>query len=198
MVITLASFKGGVAKTTSAVHLAAYLQPHGPTLLIDGDQTRSATNWARHNALPFQVADARHAADVSRTFTHIVVDSAAHPGRADLAALGRGVDLLIVPSTPDLLALDAVRQTLDALRAIGTTRYRVLLTMVPPRPSRDGDEARASLVAQHIPLFDASIPRLAAFGKAALAGIVVSEVHDRRAARGWDAYRLVGEELLQQ
>ena len=37
MIITIASFKGGVAKTTTAVHLAAYLQDRSPTLLIDGD-----------------------------------------------------------------------------------------------------------------------------------------------------------------
>jgi chromosome partitioning protein len=35
--ITLAGFKGGVAKTVSAVHLAAIFQLKGKTLLIDGD-----------------------------------------------------------------------------------------------------------------------------------------------------------------
>jgi chromosome partitioning protein len=43
MIITIASFKGGVSKTTTAVHLAAYLQKRSPTLLIDGDPNRSAT-----------------------------------------------------------------------------------------------------------------------------------------------------------
>jgi chromosome partitioning protein len=47
MIITIASFKGGVAKTTTAVHLAAYLQDRSPTLLIDGDPNRSATGWSR-------------------------------------------------------------------------------------------------------------------------------------------------------
>jgi chromosome partitioning protein len=62
MIITIASFKGGVSKTTTAVHLAAYLQQRSPRLLIDGDSNRSATGWARRGQLPFKVVNERLAA----------------------------------------------------------------------------------------------------------------------------------------
>ncbi len=45
MILSVASFKGGVGKTTTAVHLAAYLQTLAPTLLLDADQTKNATAW---------------------------------------------------------------------------------------------------------------------------------------------------------
>ena len=52
MITTVASFKGGVGKSTTAVHLAAYLHLRGPTLLIDGDPNRSVTGWSKRGASP--------------------------------------------------------------------------------------------------------------------------------------------------
>ena len=42
MIITLLSAKGGVGKSTSAVHIATYLHSIAPTLLVDGDGIRRA------------------------------------------------------------------------------------------------------------------------------------------------------------
>ena len=55
MVVTVASFKGGVGKSTTAVHLAAYLQAKAPTMLVDGEPNRSVTEWSRVGNLPFKV-----------------------------------------------------------------------------------------------------------------------------------------------
>ena len=140
MIVTVASFKGGVGKTTTAVHLAAYLQTKGKTLLIDGDPNRSASGWSKRGSLPFKVIDERQAAKHAKDFDHIVIDTEARPEREDLEALAGGRDLLVLPTTPDALALDALTQTIDALKSIGTDRYRILLTIIPPKPSKDGDE----------------------------------------------------------
>ena len=198
MIVTVASFKGGVAKTTTAVHLAAYLNAIGPTVLVDGDPNRSATGWAQRGSLPFRVADERQAPRVIRDTRaeHTVIDTAARPSREDLEALADGCDVLIVPSTPDALALDALMATVETLRAIGSSRFRVLLTIVPPRPSRDGDNARAMIEGAGLPVFSGSIRRAVAFQRAALTGCVVTDVKDARSADGWGDYEAVGRELV--
>ena len=45
MIITITGYKGGIGKTTTAVHLTAFLHRHaGSTVLVDGDINRSATS----------------------------------------------------------------------------------------------------------------------------------------------------------
>nr|WP_297040766.1 ParA family protein [Thermosynechococcus sp. OHK43] len=71
MIITVASFKGGVGKTTTAIHLAAFLQRQGETLLIDADPNRSATGWAKRGSLPFEVVDEWRSPTRIRQFDYV-------------------------------------------------------------------------------------------------------------------------------
>ena len=196
MIITVSGYKGGVGKTTSAVHFAAYLQQHAPTVLIDGDPNRSATMWARYGKLPFKVVDERSAARFVRNYEHVVIDTKARPEAEDLKALVEGCDLLIIPSKPDTLSLDALRLTANTLKAIGATNYRVLLTIVPPKPSRDGEEAYDALTEASYPVFHTLIRRFKAFEDAATLGVPVYAVTgNRNALEGWKDYIEAGKEF---
>lgn len=196
MIITVASFKGGVGKTTTAVHLSAYLQKKEPTLLIDGDPNRSATAYMKRGSLPFTVVDERGAAKYARDYEHIVIDTEARPEEDDLRSLAEGCDLLVIPTTPDAMAIDALLLTVEALEKVKAGNYRILLTVVPPRPNRDGEEAREMLAGRGLPLFKNEIKRLIAFQKASLAGVPVYEVTDPRAKIAWEDYHKVGKEII--
>jgi chromosome partitioning protein len=196
MILTVASFKGGVGKTTTAVHLAAFLQRRAPTLLIDGDPNRSASKWTARGELPFRIVDERQAAKFARDYEHIVIDTEARPNEEDLRALADGCDLLVIPTTPDALALDALLLTVEALQNVGADRYRILLTIIPPKPSKDGEEARGMLKGRGLPVFKGEIRRLVAFQKASLAGVPVHSVSDPRAQQAWSDYERVGKEIL--
>lgn len=196
MIITVASFKGGVAKTTTAIHLAAFLQTQGKTLLVDADPNRSAIGWAKRGNLPFEVVPQERSVPLMRRHDHVVIDTQARPVHTDLALLTDACDLLILPTTPDVLALDALVLTLEYLHQIGASRYRILLTVVPPRPSKEGELVKAMLMEEGMPIFDTWIRRLAAFQKAARQGVLVHEVKDPRAQEGWQDYIKVGEEVV--
>src|SRR4051794_13419917 len=200
MIITITSYKGGVGKTTTAIHLAAYLQRLAPTLLVDGDAIRSATKWSQRSGdtgLPFKVVT--HAQMVShiRDYKHVIIDTEGNPTDDDFKDLATNCDLLVIPAVPESVATDGLTHTLAKLRSLGNQRHKVLLTMVPPKPRTDGQQLREMLTSQKIPVFKTEIPRLAAFEKAAAEGMPVYSVvkDDRNAARAWDAYQAAGKEI---
>jgi chromosome partitioning protein len=195
VILTVASFKGGVGKSTTAVHLAAYFARKASTVLVDGDPNRSATSWARKGNLPFPVVDEHRAALMAREHEHLVIDTKARPDPDDLQALALGCHLLIVPVTPDPLSLEALMLTVSALQSIGAERYRILLTIVPPRPIPEGENARRAIAEAKLPLFRGEIRRLIAFQRAALDGVIVKHVKDERAHSGWQDYQGVGKEI---
>lgn len=196
MIITLAGFKGGVGKTTSAIHFAAYLNQTAPTMLVDGDPNRSAMTWARHGKLPFRVVEERAAARYAREYEHIVFDLKARPDEEDLKALVEGCDLLIIPSKPDSLSIDALLLTINMLKTIGAEQYRVLLTIAPPKPSSDAERAHEALKQANYPIFNSIIRRTKAFEDAAAQGIPINLVTGNPLAKeAWNDYVSAAKEL---
>jgi chromosome partitioning protein len=198
MIVTVASNKGGVGKTTTAIHIAAYLQTLAPTLLVDNDPNRSCTGWASRseNGLPFRVVDVNQSLKVGRDFEHVVFDTKARPDREELKTLAEGCDLMVIPTTPDAMSIEALMGTVDMLKAIGCEHYKILLTITPPYPQRDAEDARAMLEGNGYPLFAGGIREAKVFKQAALRGLVVNQLKEPRAAVCWDDYAKVGAELM--
>jgi chromosome partitioning protein len=195
MILTVASYKGGVGKTTTAVHLAAYLHSLSPTLLLDGDKTKNATAWSQRGGFPFRVAPIDAASKLARDYAHVVIDTGQRPSDEDLEAAVEGCDLLVIPAVPSALDSDGLGQTIRALKKIKATNFKVLLTRVAHDASKEATELRRLLAGIHAPVFHTEIPRFKAFEKAAAAGGLVAQVDDLNADRAAKAYLAAGLEL---
>lgn len=193
-IVTITGYKGGTGKSTTSIHLATFLSERGKTVLVDGDPNRTSVNWAEAGNLPFEVVDERQAVRVVPGSDYVVIDTPARPDSDDLKELAKGCDLLLLPTTPDVVSL---RPMLETTSAIEGTMYRALLTIVPPRPSKEGETMREDLKKAGIPVFDAMIRRSAGFTKAALEGVPIRDVSDKRARAAWADYVALGEEVLE-
>jgi chromosome partitioning protein len=199
------SRKGGVGKSTTAIHLGGYLaevsEKGDEVLLVDTDPSRNALRWAKRGRLPFRVVgedevDAYPA--MARNAKHLIVDMRGSPSAEEIENAMRLAEVMVIPIMPSGLALDTLLQTRRDLQRLGREdRYRVLLTAVPPWPYRRGPQARAKLEELGIPLFGGEVRRLEAFETAADNGVLVRDLPDRRARRGWEDYVRVSEELIE-
>lgn len=195
MILSFVSKKGGVSKTTSAVHVASYLAKRGPTLLIDGDDTRSATLWASGGKLPFTVLNEEEASKAQSDFQHVVIDTEGGLGDEDILALGQQSDLVILPTPPATLGLSAVLETADVLKRAGLP-YRVMLTLVPPYPSTKADAAREYLTGLGLPLLESQIRRSEAFEDASAQGTTVGGLKNVRARMAGMDYESATREMM--
>ena len=196
MIITVGSVKGGVGKTNTAIHLAAFFQRLSPTLLVDSDRIRASLLWSKRGQLPFRVVDENQQAKAMReaTYTHVVFDTEGSIDDQGLKELATGCDLLVIPAIPETSATDGLIYTLQRLEGT-TANFRVLLNRVKHNRPKEAAELRAALVAMNIPMFTTEIPDLAAFDKASGQGVPVHAISDDRAARAWEAFEAVGKEI---
>lgn len=193
-IVTVTGYKGGVGKSTTAIHIAAFFSDLGKTVLVDGDPNRTALAWAERGSLPFAVADERQAIKVISGSDFVVIDTPARPDSSDLKELAEGCDLLVLPTAPDVLSLQPM---LETARDLGEGTYRALLTIVPPYPSKEGELMRQDLTDGGVPVFKTMIRRTVGFPKAAMLGIPIKALDDSRAREAWADYELLGKEIVE-
>lgn len=168
--LALINQKGGVGKTTAAIHLAHWLRSRGHTVfLVDADAQQSSTDWIIDPDRSFGIATVEDATELARDlpaiqnqFDFIICDAPAGLSEATRAILICS-DLAIVPVQPsgvDIRSSAAAAQLLRQARLVrGDGRPRgVMFLSRAVNGTRLKTEAIAALGGiEDIPLLSAVI-----------------------------------------
>ena len=187
MVIAFLNQKGGVGKTTLAVHVAWQLAAApAAVLLVDADPQASASQWAAlRTETPFGVlacarADLHREAERLRPrCDHLVIDG---PPRGDavVRACLAAADLVAVPLEPSGLAARAADRTLALIGEARTFRPALQARfVVSRRKARTVLGRRMRDLAVGLPVLQTEITERVAFAEAMTYGRTVPEMAPR-------------------
>lgn len=159
MIIVVANSKGGVGKSTLAVHLAAWLHEQGHKVtLADCDTQQSSSEWIRE-AMPEVKAVRLDNPDIilnelpilAQDADFVVADGPGSQTETSRALLLRG-DLAIVPCKASMLEVRALAKATEVLRQAqdirgGIPKAMIVLSMVGKnyRLTQDMKDAAAAL-----------------------------------------------------
>lgn len=192
-IITVTGYKGGVGKSTTAIHLATYFSEFGKTLLVDGDLNKTSIAWAARGKFPFEVVNQHKAMKAISGKDYVIIDTPARPDSDELGDLADGCDLLILPTTPDVVSLDPMMQTARDLDE--KVFYRVLITIVPPYPNKEGETMKQELQKADVPVFNTLIRRTTGYQQAAMKGVPIRDLKSGDLKKAWQDYKNLGKEI---
>lgn len=183
--------KGGVGKSTLALHLAVLAETKGEVVaVLDIDPQTTALRWAKERggnepmvfaATPEKLRDAVEAA---RTLgvTLVIVDA---PSKIEAPALSaiQCADLIVVPTRGGLLNLDSLEATAELVRACGRLRHTVgvINAVEQSRAETTVGEARAALTRLGVSVCPVHVCQRTPFETSLNSGRGITESHPKNA-----------------
>lgn len=186
MIISVQNQKGGVGKTTLAIHVSHGLVLWGgPVLLVDADPQGSARDWAatRTDKPPFSVIGLdrptihRDLPEMMKNYAHIVID-----GPPRVTELARSAiiaaDLVLIPVQPSPYDVWAAQEIVTLIKEASVFKEKLKSVFVINRKivnTAIGRDVAEALSGYGLPVLQSQVCQRVAFAESAATGQTVLE-----------------------
>ena len=188
MIISVENQKGGVGKTTIAIHIAqALAMSNFSVLLVDADPQGSARDWAaaRENEPAFSVIGLdrptlhRDLPAIASNYDHVVIDGP--PRVTDLArSVIIAADLVVIPVQPSPYDVWAASDVVGLIKEASVFKENLKSVFVINRKivnSAIGRDVVDALSSYEIPVLKSSVCQRIVFAESAATGMTVLETN---------------------
>jgi len=193
MIIAVLNQKGGVGKTTLAVHIAAALAMQGARgLLVDAEPQGSARDWAaaRTSVPLFPVVGLdrptihRDLPQIAQDYDHVIIDGA--PRMTDLTRSAMlAARLVLIPVQPSPYDVWACAEAVDILKEASVFTEKMKSVFVINRKIANtaiGRDVADALATYELPVLKTTVAQRIAFAEAATSGSTVLETEPQSLA----------------
>jgi chromosome partitioning protein len=207
MIISVQNQKGGVGKTTLAIHISHALKLQKKTnriLLIDADPQGSARDWsaARQSEPPFSVIAIdrpvlhREIPAIADNYDHIIIDGPPRASELARSAIS-AADLVLIPVQPSPYDVWAAQEIIGLIQEASVFKenlksaFAINRKIVNTAIGRDVIEALTNF---NTPILKSQICQRVAFAESAATGQTVLETSPKSAAA--KEIKAIAKELL--